>query len=208
MSYNDYTNDQRKPGRISNPYITPVNITFVVINVAIFFLGDGIRMATGNELFLNAGAMHPMLVLLGQWWRLITCTFLHADISHLINNMILLVCLGSCLEKAIGKIKYIIFYFVVGIGSSLASMVWSIYTNDMAWSIGASGVVFAVMGAVLFIIIRNKGRFAGYTTQRYLIMVALSLYFGFTTAGVDNAAHVGGAIVGFVLGILLYRKRK
>lgn len=196
------------PRRPSNPYITPVNITFVVINVVIFFVGEIITKATGNAMFLNAGAMHPILVLYGQWYRLITATFLHSDISHLINNMLLLVCLGSWLERAMGKVKYIIFYFVAGISSSLTSMGWMLYSDDIAWSIGASGVVFAIMGAILYIIIRHKGKVAGHTLKRYLIMLALSLYFGFTTAGVDNAAHVGGAIAGFLLGIILYRKRK
>ena len=205
MSYNEYNRGQRK---IANPYITPVNITLVAINVVIFFIGEMIAKLSGDALFLNLGAMHPILVLYGQWYRLITATFLHSDISHLVNNMLLLICLGSCLEKAIGKVKYIIFYFAAGIISSLVSMGWMLYSEDIAWSIGASGVVFAIMGAVLYIVIRNKGRFAGYSIKRYLIMLVLSLYFGFTTAGVDNAAHVGGAVVGFVLGVLLYRKKK
>lgn len=208
MIYMSFDAPNIRQQKIRNPYITPVNITLVAINIGIFFIGEFITKASGNVLFLNLGAMHPALVLYGQWYRLITATFLHSDISHLINNMLLLICLGSCLEKAIGKVKYLIFYFASGIVSSLVSMGWMLYSENIAWSIGASGVVFAVMGAVLFIVIRNRGRFNGYSIKRYMVMLVLSLYFGFTTAGVDNAAHVGGAIVGFILGSILYRKRK
>ena len=100
MSNQEYNAQHRQD---SNPYITPVNITFVVINVVIFFAGEILTKATGETALLNLGAMHPILVLYGQWYRLITCTFLHSGISHLINNMLLLVCLGSWLERAIGK---------------------------------------------------------------------------------------------------------
>lgn len=192
----------------SNPYITPVNITLVIINVMIFFISDITARFSGTELIASAGAMFPPAVLYGQWYRLITCTFLHADLSHLINNMLLLVCLGSYLERAFGKIKYLVFYFATGIASSLISMGWMIAKADIAWSLGASGVVFAVIGALLWMVIRNKGRFQDLTLTRFVIMIALSLYYGFTSVGIDNAAHVGGLFVGFILGIFMYRKRR
>ena len=68
--------------------------------------------------------------------------------------------------------------------------------------------MFGMIGALLYMVIRNKGRFQNLTIRRFMIMILLSLYFGFVTAGVDNAAHVGGLCAGFLLGILLYRKEK
>lgn len=189
-----------------NPYITPVNITFVVINVIAFFVSDVVAKFSGADTVTAAGAMFPPAVLYGQWYRLITCTFLHSDIGHLFNNMIVLVCLGSYLERSFGRIKYIIFYLATGFASSLISMAWMLRSADLAWSIGASGIVFGVIGALLWIIIRNKGRFRDLSITRFVIMIILSLCFGFTSVGVDNAAHVGGLLVGFVLGALLYRK--
>lgn len=197
-------------GNSENSYITPVNITFAIINAAVFFIlsftGD-----TQDGLFMyQYGAMYPQAVLDGEWYRLVTSGFLHFSLEHLFNNMLLLVCLGSYLEKEFGRIKYIIFYLASGVLSSTASMFYMLYSGDTAISAGASGIVFAMIGALLYLIIRNKGRFENLTIRRFLIMIILSLYFGFTSVGgnVDNAAHVGGLCSGFLLGILMYRKKK
>ena len=191
-----------------NEYITPVNITLAVINVAVFFIMSILERAFGNQYLYQYGAMFPPAVLGGQWYRLITSSFIHFDIAHLFNNMLLFITLGSYLERAFGKIRYIIFFFSAAVLSSLASMFHMIYSKDLAFSAGASGIVFGMIGALLYMVIRNKGRFQNLTIRRFMIMILLSLYFGFVTAGVDNAAHVGGLCAGFLLGILLYRKEK
>lgn len=194
--------------RLAYHYITPVNIGLVLVNIVVFlildFTGD-----SGDALFmLEHGAMYPYAVIVdGQWYRLVTSAFLHFGIYHLVNNMIMLVCLGSYLERALGMVKYAVFYFTSAVGSSLTSMAVMLHTGDIAVSGGASGVVFGVIGALLFLVIRNRGRFEDLTMARFLIMLALSLYYGFSTAGVDNAAHVGGLLTGFVTGAVLYRKR-
>ena len=194
---------------LTNHYITPVNICFVLINVIVFIILDIMGDTTDGIFMFEHGAMYPYAVLLdGAWYRLITSAFLHFGISHLVNNMIMLICLGSYLERAIGKIKYIIFYFVCAVGSSLISMGHMLYTQDIAVSAGASGVIFGVIGALLYLVIRNKGRFEDLTMPRFLLMLGLSLYYGITSVDVDNAAHLGGLCVGFVMGIVLYRKRK
>lgn len=79
---------------------------------------------------------------------------------------------------------------------------------DYAVSAGASGAVFAVMGAMIYVILRRKGRIEDLSVRQILIMAVLSLYFGFTSSGVDNAAHVGGMAGGFVMAVLLYHPRK
>ncbi|MDO4168252.1 MAG: rhomboid family intramembrane serine protease, partial [Eubacteriales bacterium] len=139
-------------------------------------------------------------------YRLLTSAFLHFGFPHLVNNMVMLICLGSYLERALGKIKYIIFYLAAAVGSSLASLGIMLYTGNIAVSAGASGAIFGIIGALLYMLIRNRGRFADLTMMRFLLMIALSLYYGFSSTGVDNAAHVGGLVIGFVLGVILYRK--
>lgn len=192
-----------------NQYITPVNITLVVINIIVFFVLDVCGNTEDGIYMFEHGAMYPYSVLLDhEWYRLLTSAFLHFGISHLVNNMIMLVCLGSYLERALGSVKYAIFYVISAVGSSLVSMMHMLKTDDIAVSGGASGVIFAVIGALLYLVIRNKGHFEDLTMLRFLIMMGLSLYYGFTTTGVDNAAHLGGLCIGFVLGIIFYRKEK
>lgn len=192
-----------------NQYITPVNITLVVINIIVFFVLDVCGNTEDGIYMFEHGAMYPYSVLLDhEWYRLLTSAFLHFGISHLVNNMIMLVCLGSYLERALGSVKYAIFYVISAVGSSLVSMMHMLKTDDIAVSGGASGVIFAVIGALLYLVIRNKGHFEDLTMLRFLIMMGLSLYYGFSTTGVDNAAHLGGLCIGFVLGIIFYRKEK
>lgn len=189
-------------------YITPVNITFAVINIVVFFIMNIMEKAAGIPYLYQYGAMFPPAVMAGQWYRLITSSFIHFDIMHLFNNMLLFICLGSYLERALGKVRYIIFFFAVAVLSSVASMCHMINSGDLAFSAGASGIVFGMIGALLYMVLRNKGRFQNLTLRRFIIMIILSLYFGFASAGVDNAAHVGGLCGGFIMGILLYRKEK
>ena len=87
---------------------------------------------------------------------------------------------------------------------SLASDFW---TGSLAVSAGASGAIFGLLGALLWVVIRNKGRVGRLTKRGMLFMVLFSLYVGFTSAGVDNAAHIGGLVCGFLAAVLLYRKR-
>lgn len=192
---------------LTNPYITPVNTVLAALNVIIFFILDIMGDTTDAVFMLGHGAMYPYAVLIdGQWYRLLTSAFLHFGFPHLVNNMVMLICLGSYLERALGKIKYIIFYLAAAVGSSLASLGIMLYTGNIAVSAGASGAIFGIIGALLYMLIRNRGRFADLTMMRFLLMIALSLYYGFSSTGVDNAAHVGGLVIGFVLGVILYRK--
>lgn len=187
-----------------NRYITPVNITFVLINVAVYFVLEIMGNTNDAYFMYQHGAMYSDAVLQGgQWYRLLTSAFIHFGLHHLINNMILLIALGSYLERAFGKVRYIILYLACAVGSSMVSMGHMISTQDYAVSGGASGVVFGVIGALLFLVLKNRGRFEDLTLRRFVLMMALALYYGFSTAGVDNAAHVGGLIIGFALGALL-----
>ena len=72
----------------------------------------------------------------------------------------------------------------------------------------ASGAVFAVMGGMIYVIIRHRGRVADLTVRQMLIMAAFSLYFGFASEGVDNVAHIGGLLSGFLIAVILYHPRK
>lgn len=202
--YEERNNQIRQRPREKYPYLTPVNTGIVLLNAVIFLilsvLGD---TEDGAFMYLH-GAMYPDAVFdSGEWYRLLTSSFLHFGISHLVNNMVMLFCLGSYLEKAFGRIKYAVFYAAVCVFSSLASSWWMLQQDSPAVSGGASGAIFGIIGALLWIILRNHGRFRDMDLRRFMIMLALSLYYGFTTADVDNAAHIGGLIFGFLLGILM-----
>ncbi len=181
----------------------------IVINVLVFFLLS-LRGDTESGYFmLQYGAMYEPLVTDGhEYYRLITSLFLHFGIQHLLNNMVMLGALGYQLENEIGRIKFLLIYFISGIGGNLCSLYWNVSHGEQVISAGASGAIFGLMGALLYIVAVNRGRLGRLSGRGMLIMVALSLYFGLTSSGVDNSAHIGGLICGILITVLLYRRKR
>ena len=181
----------------------------IVINVLVFFLLS-LRGDTESGYFmLQYGAMYEPLVTEGhEYYRLITSLFLHFGIQHLLNNMVMLGALGYQLENEIGRIKFLLIYFISGIGGNLCSLYWNVSHGEQIISAGASGAIFGLMGALLYIVAVNRGRLGRLSGRGMLIMVALSLYFGLTSSGVDNSAHIGGLICGILITALLYRRKR
>ncbi len=126
------------------------------------------------------------------------------SIYHIANNMLVLFVLGQRLEPVVGKIKFILIYLLGGLGGNIFSFIMEMKSADYAVSAGASGAVFAVMGAMLYVVIRNHGRIQDISVRQMMMMAGFSLYFGFSSTGVDNAAHVGGMVCGFILAAVLY----
>ena len=184
-------------------------ITFILIlvNILIFLIVDFTGGGTANTQHMIAvGAAYPPLILeKGQWVRIFTSMFLHFGIEHLINNMLVLGVLGERLEPIAGRVRFLIIYLVGGIGGNLLSLYISSRTKNYAVSAGASGAVFALMGGLIYVILKNRGRVRDLSLQRIIIMAVLSVYLGFAGGGVDNAAHIGGMVSGFLAALLLYR---
>lgn len=187
---------------------SPVTWALIIINTVIWL---GVEITGGSENVENMirwGAQYAPLVQMGEYYRLFTCMFLHFGLGHLINNMLTLYFVGSVLELAAGKIRFLIIYLAGGLGASVISYAFDMRLEEYAVSAGASGAIFAVVGGVLWALVRNRGRIAGVTIQQMVFMVVLSLYMGFTSTGVDNTAHVGGLLVGIVLCVVIYHPRR
>ncbi len=184
-------------------------IGLVIINVVIFFALSFRGMTEDTLYMLENGAMFvPYVLEYGEYYRMVTSIFLHFGFDHLLNNMVSLGFLGWYLEAEVGKIKFLLIYFFSGIAGNVLSTVWEIYTGDYAVSAGASGAVFGIIGALVYIAMRNHGRIGDLAGRGLVIMAAISLYHGFTSTGVDNLAHIGGFLGGIFTAILLYRKKK
>jgi len=147
-----------------------------------------------------------------EYGRILWAMFLHGDISHIFNNMFILFFLGAMIEKEVGHIKYSFLYFISGIGGNLLSLLVKVKTNDLSASLGASGAIFGLDGVLLAMVFFSGRKMENVTPLRVLLMIAFSLYSGFSGENIDNAAHVGGLITGFlaasVLCLLQNRKRR
>ena len=129
--------------------------------------------------------------------------FLHSGTNHILNNMLILFFLGAMIEKETGHILYALLYFLSGIGGNILSLYIKSINGDMSISVGASGAVFGLDGVLLAMVLLSDKRLENVTPVRVIMMVVLSLYNGFTAYNIDNAAHVGGLITGFLAGGLV-----
>lgn len=131
---------------------------------------------------------------------------MHFGIRHLSDNMLILFILGDNLERAIGHVKYLFFYLLCGVGANICSLVSEMNVAGYpVVSAGASGAIFGVVGGLIYVVGVNRGRLEDLSSVQLLILAAITLYLGFTSTGVDNAAHVGGLVIGIFLGLLFYR---
>ena len=175
------------------------------INVIVFVVLECMGSTESAAFIAEHGGMYPDFVLEErEWWRILTAMFLHFGAAHLLNNMVIFCCVGSRLERAVGHIRFLVIYFLSGIGGGLLSLFMMVHTGDYAVSAGASGAIFGVIGGFLWAVIRHRGRLEGVTARGMMLMIALSLYYGFSTIGIDNWCHVGGIITGFVVSMILY----
>lgn len=185
-----------------------VNIGLIILNV-LYFLYLEIAGSSEDVYFMfEKGAMlAPAVLEDGEYYRLLTAMFMHFGIDHIINNMIVLFALGDNLERALGHVRYLIFYLFCGVGANWISMMAE-GPDAMVVSAGASGAVFGVIGGLFYAVLVNRGQLEDLSTRQLIVMIVLSLYLGFTESGVDNVAHIGGLILGILAGIVLYRKPK
>lgn len=184
-------------------------VALIVINVAVFFILTMFGDTEDAVFMLQHGAMYEPYIIEGhEYYRIFTCLFLHFGITHLLNNMVLLGALGWNLELEIGKVRFVIIYFASGIIGNIVSLFYDLTLEQPAVSAGASGAIFGLMGALLYVVIANRGRLGRLSGRGMLVMVILSLYFGLTSTGVDNLAHIGGVVSGFLLAVLLYRRKQ
>lgn len=187
--------------------VPAMTFSLAAINVIAFFVLELMGDTLDTGFMMQIGAVYPdLLAKKGEYWRLFTATFMHFGFEHLLNNMLILLCAGAILERALGHVKYLILYLCAGIGGSTLSFLQMLRSGDYAVSAGASGAIFGIVGALLWIVIRHRGRYETLTGKGLVFMIVITLYYGISTGGIDNWGHIGGLAMGFLLGALLYRK--
>jgi rhomboid protease GluP len=184
-------------------YVTPV---LIGLNVLVFILmaasGVSLTDPTIPDL-LRWGADFGPKTTSGEWWRLLTCIFIHIGIIHILLNMWVLATAGPLVERMIGNTGFLLLYLVAGLIGSLASLFW----NPLLVSAGASGAIFGIYGALLGLLLRNHGSIPAQALAQLLNsglgFLFYNLVYGMMQPNIDSAAHIGGLAGGFLCGIVL-----
>jgi rhomboid protease GluP len=181
-------------------FITPILLDLNILIFALMVITGVNIMLPDNESLLNWGANFRPMTLEGEWWRLITCCFLHIGIFHLLMNMYALLYIGVLLEPLLGRTRFISAYLLTGITASIASLWW----HDLTISAGASGAVFGMYGVFLALLTTNLIE----KTARQTFLTSIVVFVGYNLInglrdGIDNAAHIGGLLSGLLIGFIL-----
>lgn len=178
-----------KPKKI---IITPILIVLCVLAFFLTFIASGGSLDALT--LLKYGANYAPFIKTGgtQVFRLITSAFLHGNILHLLFNMYALYIIGTQVENYVGKWKFLGIYLLSAISGNLMSC---IFTTGI--SVGASGAIFGLLGALLYFGYHYRLYLGSVLKNQIIPLIIINLILGFTVSSIDNAAHIGGLIAGY-----------
>ncbi|TAM57704.1 rhomboid family intramembrane serine protease [bacterium] len=177
--------------------LTPVTKTLIAVNVLVF-VAELLSGGTQQGAVVQLGVEYGPAIATGEWWRIVTAAFLHAGILHILFNMIALAQVGMVIELTFGAARMLLLYAVSLLAAGFSVLLFNYATPTL----GASGAVFGLFGALLALGLR-RGAAGRALVRQCLGIIVLNLVYGFAVAGISNAAHLGGLVAGFLLGLPL-----
>ena len=168
-------------------------VTYILMGLCFLMYIVTLIMGSSNVTYLILGANYAPLVKNGEIFRLITYAFLHGSIIHLVVNMYSLFIVGRQIENNFGKVRLLIIYFISALSGGLLS---ALFSDGI--SIGASGAIFGLLGALLYFGLHFRLYLTDALISKIIPIIILNLLIGFTVTGIDNACHIVGLIGGFL----------
>ena len=209
---NDINEKTEKENEKFNDVFSPKRIIFTNIISLICILMYVIVGIYGNNFFnfdanvlAKFGANNILLIKNGEIYRLLTCAFLHVGLIHLVVNMYSLRVIGPSVEGLIGKGKFVFIYLISAISASLMSLV---FVDSNIVSVGASGAIFGLMGALLYFGYHYRLYLNDAIKTQIIPVILFNLIIGFMMPGIDNGAHIGGLIGGYLATMAIGIKNK
>lgn len=168
-------------------------VTYILMGLCFLMYIVTLIMGSSNVTYLILGANYAPLVKNGEIFRLITYAFLHGSIIHLVVNMYSLFIVGRQIENNFGKVRLLIIYFISALSGGLLS---ALFSDGI--SIGASGAIFGLLGALVYFGLQFRLYLTDALVSKIFPIIIINLLIGFTVTGIDNACHIGGLIGGFL----------
>jgi rhomboid protease GluP len=189
--------NEKKLARIFSPKKPVITYLLITLNVVIY-LALALLDQTGNITYMFTN--NSLLVKSGEFYRLFTSMFLHADIIHLVCNMYALFVVGPQVERYYGKRRFAFIYFISGLLGSLFSCVFS---GDYVFSLGASGAIFGLFGSIAYFTYYYRATLQGLLRSQIVPVIVINLVIGFLIPGIDVSAHIGGLIGGILTSMFI-----
>jgi rhomboid protease GluP len=177
----------------------PVTFSLIALNLVVFAAQQLLISLLGFDLVIGLGAKENTAIAAGQYWRLITPVFIHAGLAHLFVNMYSLYVIGPSAEEMFGRLRFLCFFVLAGLGGAIFSLAF-----NASPSVGASGAIFGLLGMLgaFWYLHRTTFGSVGKLQLRQIAMVAaLNLLIGLSP-GIDFWAHLGGFLTGIALALL------
>lgn len=186
----------------------PATVILVGVNVLVYLLtvyqGTGVGRP-GGRIFLDGALIGAAIDQQGEWYRLVTAMFLHGSLLHLLFNMLALYWLGTVVEQALGTWRFVLLYFVSGIAGSAGALAMS---SQFDVTVGASGAIYGIMGALLVLEYRATGTFAGQALGLIVVNLALTFAIPNISVGGHLGGLVGGVLATFALAHFRYARTR
>ena len=187
---------EKKLEKIFSPKKPVVTYILIVLNLMVFLYG----VLHGNDELINMFGNNYELVQNGEFYRLFTCMFVHADILHILFNMIALYSIGPVVERYYGKSKFLLIYLVSGLLGSIFS---GVFMTADSISIGASGAIFGLLGSICYFTYYYIATLQGILRGSIMPVIIINLVIGFLSSSIDLSAHIGGLIGGILISMAI-----
>ena len=179
---------------------SPITASIFALNILLFIGHLVFGFFITNGLLPTFGLVPILVTQFSQWYRIVSTMFFHTDLLHLASNMLVLYILGTALERTLGPWRYGLLYFISGLGSSLAV---TFLTNPLTYTIGASGAIYGVMGALLYITFVRPTWFSFQSVKTIRTLMVINIIITFIFPNISVVGHLGGLGVGVLLCVLL-----
>lgn len=183
-------------------WATPAIIA-ICVAIYVYIVARSGSLSPSLDIMIDMGANFGPRTMRDDWWRLITSAFLHFNVLHLLFNMWVLWSIGKLLERLTGNLGFLVLYFASAVTGSLASLFW----HPGVVSAGASGAVFGVCGGLVGFLLPRKDTIPPLIRiqlrKDIVFFIMVNVAFGLAVPGIDNAAHLGGLVGGFLMGLIL-----
>ena len=188
-----------------NSPVTTVLLGVILLYFAFISMNGG---TTNSQALVDYGAFFPLYVLANnEYYRFITSIFIHIGVSHLFFNGYALYVFGTQIERVMGRVKYIMFFLLTGIGGNIVTYIFSLRSEEAfrTVSAGASGSLFGILGAFLYLIRRHPNRITPEGRKSILSMLGLNLAITILIPNISITAHFGGLIIGYILSYIFIK---